>query len=374
MISRIDRYVFREWAKVFALTLLAVKGLLVLDDVQSNLPDLLDFGAGTEEIIRYYALTLPTYLPHVIPLSVLVSLLFALGQLHRYHEITAMRCAGLGLFRITRSLWAAGAFLALLLFYLNADWIPNAVESSRTLRDNLRYEREIDLAATEDVGIIHNLTFYNHADGRLWFVNRFSERTYRAYGVTISEIRDSGAREVRRIVANEGYFDDIAGIWVLLRGRETLFSEETGDAVRSIAFEEKVLPDFTEDPELMKFLEKRPRDLSFFELQRIITTLSPEEDARVADYARQYYEILFNPFGVLIIVALAIPFAVSGVRTNPMVGVTKSLGLFVVYYLAVNTTRFLGTDYLSPMHSALLPNLIMLAVAGYFFWRATRPT
>lgn len=124
----------------------------------------------------------------------------------------------------------------------------------------------------------------------------------------------------------------------------------------------------------MKFLEKRPRDLSFFELQRIIVTLSPEEDARVADYARQYYEILFNPLGVLIVVALAIPFSVSGVRANPMVGVSKSLGLFVLYYLTVNTARFLGADYLSPMHSALLPNLMMLAVAGYFFWRATRPT
>lgn len=372
--SRIDRYVFREWAKVFALTLMAVKGLLVLDDVQSHLPDLLEHGAGVEEIVRYYSLTLPTFLPHVIPLSLLVSILFVLGQRHRYHEITAMRCAGLGLFRITRTLWAAGALLALLLFYLNADWIPRAVEGSRTLRDNLRHEREIDIAVTEDVGIIHNLTFYNHTDGRLWFINRFSERTYRAFGVTISEIRESGARELRRIVANEGYFDDIEGHWILLRGRETFFSEETGDPVRSLAFAEKVLPDFTEEPDLMKFLEKRPRDLSFFELQRIIVTLSPEEDARVADYARQYYEILFNPLGVLIVVALAIPFSVSGVRANPMVGVSKSLGLFVLYYLTVNTARFLGADYLSPMHSALLPNLMMLAVAGYFFWRATRPT
>ncbi len=371
----IDRYVFREWVKIFGLTLLAVLGLLILDDVQGHLPDLLEAGAGAKEVIRYYGTTLPGLLPHVLPLSLMVSLLFALGQLHRYREITAMRAAGMGLFRITRSLWAAGIGIALLLFYLNADLIPRAVETSRTLRENLEFAHELQTAETEDeVGLIYNLTFYNHAEQRLWFVNRFNERNYRAFGLTISEVDASGAHERRRLAANEGWYDDLAGHWVLRNGRETLFSGETGDAIRSISFETRELTDYQEDPELMKFLEKRPRDLSFLELQSIISTLSPDEDPRVNDYSRQYYEILFGPFGIVIILALAIPFSVSGVRTNPMVGVSKSLGFFVAYYLALNVSRFASADLLSPAVAAIFPNLLMLAIAGWILWRSTRPT
>lgn len=370
----LDRYLFREWLTVFALTLLAVFGLLVLDDVQSNLPDLLATGAGMDVIGRYYLLTLPTYLPSVVPLALLVSLLFALGRMHRYHEFTAMRAAGLGLFRITRTLWVTGFALAGLLFYLNGNWIPRSMESARELRDGAHRQQIIETVGEGAVtSWLYNLTFYNHRAGRLWFINRLDEVTYRAHGVTVSEIEDAGARETRRWAANEAYFDDILGHWVFLQGRETVFDVETGRAIRSRPFAQQSMEGFAEDPELMKFLEKRPRDLSFFELHQVITTLSADEDARVADYQRQYFEILFSPLSVIIIVAIAIPFAIGGVRTDPMVGVSKSLGLFVVYYLSVNVARFVGHDLFSPALAALVPNAVMLLLAIYFFRRATRP-
>ncbi|MCC5838709.1 MAG: LptF/LptG family permease [Opitutales bacterium] len=370
----LDRYIFREWLIVFALTLFAVLGLLVLDDVQSNLPDLLAAEVGVEVIWQYYFLTLPTYIPSVVPLALLVSLLFALGRMHRYHEFTAMRAAGLGLFRITRTLWVTGFALAGLLFYLNGDWIPRSMESARELREGAHRQQIIETAGADSAASwLYNLTFYNHRAGRLWFINRLDEVTYRAHGVTVSEVEDSGARETRRWAANEAYFDDILGHWVFLQGRETTFDADSGRAVRSRPFAQQNMEGFAEDPQLMKFLEKRPRDLSFFELHQLITTLSADEDARVADYQRQYFEILLSPLSVIIIVAIAVPFAIGGVRTDPMVGVSKSLGLFVIYYVSLNVARFVGHDIFSPALAAFVPNAVMLLLAIYFFRKATRP-
>lgn len=371
--DRLDRYLFREWLKVLAMAVLATVGLLLLVDTQDDLPDLRGFGVSTLGILRYYLVLIPTFLPIVLPISILVATLFVLGQFHRHHEITAMRAAGLSLWRITRSLWVAAALLSALLFYLNSSYLPRATEYARTLWNNYRFAEALQReGAPERVGLRYNLTFYNHRDGRLWFINRFNEYNYRAYGVTVSELDPQG-REFRRLAANEGYFDDVLGHWVLLEGRITDFDPATDEALRSPSFDRRTFTQLYEEPDLMMFLERRPKELSLFQLTEIVTTLSPREDPRIVDYLIQYFQILLSPLGALISMGLAVPFAVRGVRTNPLVGVSQSVGLFVLYYLLVQLGDTVGRTVFPPFWTAFLPNLAMIALAIFLTWKATRP-
>ena len=105
--SLIDRYVLKEWLIAFALTLGVIVGVLILQNMYDSLPDLLRTDASFKQICLYYSLALPTYLPAILPIALLVSLLFALGNLHRNNEIIAMRASGLSLMHISRSLWVA---------------------------------------------------------------------------------------------------------------------------------------------------------------------------------------------------------------------------------------------------------------------------
>ena len=54
----------------------------------------------------------------------------------------------------------------------------------------------------------YNLGFDNRKDGRLWFMNRFSERAWLGLGVNV-HTRDASGQELSRISAAEAYFDDI---------------------------------------------------------------------------------------------------------------------------------------------------------------------
>ena len=61
----------------------------------------------------------------------------------------------------------------------------------------------------------------------------------------------------------------------------------------------------------------------------------------------------------------------TGVRVNPAVGVTKSIGLFALYYALVQACQALGArDLVPPLWAALAPNVAMLALGGIFFARA----
>jgi lipopolysaccharide export system permease protein len=368
--SLMDRYVFKEWLVGFALTLGVIVGILILQNMYDSLPDLLQANAGVQEILFFYALALPTYLPAILPIALLVSLLFTLGGLHRNNEIVAMRASGVGLLRISRPLWFGGLVLSGLLFYLTASVIPQAVEQSRTFFDNLEFAAEKTELDEREVGLLYNLGFDNRRDGRLWFMNRFSELAWLGLGVNV-HTRDISGREVSRISAREAYFDDTQNYWVFVDGRELLIDAETGDPLRALPFERKIFQDFDEDPSLMLALHKEPKELSLFELRRIIETLPPEENPVVDAYVVRYFSLLAAPFSCLVVVGIAVPFAVSGVRTSPMIGVSKALGFFAFFYVLISVTTILGERQILPaIAAAWIPNIIMLLMSVWLFARA----
>ncbi|HEV8073273.1 MAG TPA: LptF/LptG family permease, partial [Opitutaceae bacterium] len=87
-------------------------------------------------------------------------------------------------------------------------------------------------------------------------------------------------------------------------------------------------------------------------------------------YAVRYFGLLADMFVPLIVIGIAVPFAMSGVRVNPAVGVSKSIGLFLLYYVLNNFATSLATEQLmSPVMAAWLPNLGMAALAAWLFAR-----
>lgn len=368
--SLIDRYVLKEWLIGFALTLGVIVGILILQNMYDSLPDLLDANARVEQILFYYSLALPTYLPAILPIALLVSLLFTVGTLHRNNEIIAMRASGASLFRISRFLWVAGLLLSMLLLYLTASVIPRAVEASRTFLDNLEFASDEANLDAREVGLLYNLGFDNRKDGRLWFMNRFSERAWLGLGVNV-HTRDASGQELSRISASEAYFDNTQGHWVFIDGRELLLDPETGDPLRALSFEEKKFADFDEDPTLMLALHKEPNELSLNELRRIIETVPPEENPAVRAYLVRYFSLLAAPFSCLVVVGIAVPFAVSGVRTNPMIGVSKAMGFFALFYVLISIASIVGERQIIPaILAAWIPNLVMLAMSVRLFVKA----
>ncbi len=365
----IDRYLLREWVKILGLLLCATMGLLLMQALYDNFRDLIEVGASFGEMLFYYAVLMPSYFSVVLPIALLLSLLFVLGKLHRNNEITAIRAAGLNIFSTTRSLWVAGLVLCGVSLFLNARVVPWSVETSRTMLESFEYRAEELKGTRGSLGLITSVAFDNHRANRMWYINRYSRFAEKAYGVTVSELTRE-RRERTRLMAREATYNRATRQWTLRDGREMWFDPEQGELMRSVTFAEKTVPHLNEDPELMLLIDRRPRDLSFFELQRIVDYFTLEDNPKVTRYAVRYYGLLADTFGPLIILAIAIPFAVSGVRVSPVVGVSKSIGLFFLYYLLTTVLTLMGgKGYLDPIWAAFAPNLAMVGLATWFFGR-----
>lgn len=366
----IDRHILREWLGILVLVLAATLGLLVMHSLYDELEDLLREGAAAGEVVAYCTVKVPGFLATLLPLCLLVSLLYALGRLHHANEITAMRAAGLGLGRITRSIWVAGLGFCALVWWLNSSVVPWSIEQARGMKETLQVRQELaGKAAPNQVGARLAVTFDNTTKGRLWFINRYSQFTHRAYGVTVSELDPQG-RELRRLLAAEAWRDEAGHGWVLRDGRVLNFDPTTGEALNPKSFRELACPDFDEDPALMQVYDTKPDALSLFELRRVIAHHRASGSPKALAYELRLASVLAETLMPLVIIAFAVPFAVAGVRVNPAVGVSKALGLFVVYFIAMRLGLVLGgRGTLSPALAALLPHLAVLAAGGWAWAR-----
>jgi lipopolysaccharide export system permease protein len=368
-VNTFDRHLLREWLQILGLVLAATCGLLVVQVLYDDFRSLRELGARGWVLWEYLAVTLPSFLALVLPMALLISLLYTLGLLHRANELTAMRAAGIGFGRMMAPVWVAGVLCCGLSWWLNTSIVPWSVERSRELKEDLQFRHDVKSLTADRTGAAYSVAFDNQRARRMWFFNRYSRFTKHAYGVSVSEL-DAKRHETARIIAAEAWFDAARKGWQFKDGRALTFAAETGELLADQPFAEKFAATYDEKPDLMLLIDQRPIDLSLNQLKELISYLESEHSPKAVDYAVRYFSLVADTLSPLIVIAIAIPFAVTGVRVNPAVGVSKSIGLFFLYYILANLASSLAAKgILEPNLAAWVPNIGLAALAAWFFAR-----
>jgi lipopolysaccharide export system permease protein len=238
------------------------------------------------------------------------------------------------------------------------------------MREELEFRSQTAKALPADrVGAVFSVAFDNPFERRMWFFNRFSRATQRGYGVSVTTL-DARGRDIARLTASEAWLDAARGGWVFQAGRALEFAPETGELTADRPFAERFEPAFREEPELMLLIDRKASSLSLHELRDLTRQLEAERSPKLPAYAVRYFRLMADTLGPLIVIAIAIPFAVTGVRVNPAVGVSKSIGLFFLYYVFNSAATALAVKgAVDPLVAAWLPNAGMAALAVWFLLR-----
>lgn len=368
-LNTFDRHLLREWLSILGLTLVLACGLLLVQVMYDDFRDLHEAGARARDLMLYVIVAVPGFLALTLPIVLLTSTLFVLGKLHKANELTAMRAAGASFGRLMAPLWLVGLICCALSFWLNSYVVPRSVEKTRLMKEGFQFRKQA-LSVSEDlIGAVYSVGFDNPYPRRMWFFNRYSKFTQKAYGASVTEL-DVRGRETNRIVATEAWYDTAKHGWVFKDGREMNFNPESGENTSSTPFAERIFPRFQEDPRLMMLIDRRPVDLSSTELRELIDYHSGQNNPKSIPYAVRFYGLLADTLFPLIVIAIAIPFAASGVRVNPAVGVSKAIGLFFLYIALQNLAAVLATKQLvDPALAAWLPNIGMIGLAVVLFSR-----
>jgi len=365
-VNLFDRYLLREWLTILGLVLVAACGMLFVQVCIDDFRNLREAGARGLDFWRYAIVTMPGFLAVVLPVALLLSVQWVLTKMRASNELTAMRASGVGLMRITAPLWVVGVLCCGVASWLNSTVVPWSVQASRAQKEALEFRKEAKTQPPDQIGAVYSVAFENSRARRMWFFNRYSEFTQRGYGVSVSEM-DPMRRETARWVASEAW-QDKAGGWLFHNGRELTFDPDTGENIGSRPFTRERVARFDEDPQLMLLIDRRPIDLSFFELRRLMDYFAVGNRVKGIPYEVRYDSLIADILGPLIVIAMAIPFSIVGVRVNPAVGVSKSIGLFFIYFVMESFAQLMATkQWIDPGFAAWLPNLSMGAVAVWLF-------
>lgn len=364
---RIDFYFFREWAKLFVLAVAAILGLLVLSEVYNELPGFLKREAPPEVTLGYFLRSIPGYLPSLLPVCFLLSLLFSLAVHQRNGEIVAVRAAGTSLPRLSRPFWFAAGILAATLFWLNASLAPRSLEEARRLKEEVK-EEDLDRRTEIVRGTMEDLSVYLPEREELWFVEVFRRSSVEAFGVSVSLPAGTGGHV--RHEAARGRYDEADGRWILEDGFTMVTPAGGGLPETQERFERIALEDSALSPAVLLGLSQRPRDLTFLQLDALLDRM--EAGSRTAAYRTRYLSILAAPFQFFVVVMIALPCALGSGRQRVSKGFVRAIWLYVAFFGVSALFTLAGQRGIFPPAVAAWAPFVLAATAGAWMYRRYR--
>mgnify|MGYP006309261695 CR=1 FL=1 len=96
----INRYVFKEFFPPFAISLCFLTFVFLMTRIPEIMNLVVNYNAALGAVVMMIVYTLPRFLEFTIPMSVMVAVLLTFMRMSVENEMTAMKGAGLSLYRL----------------------------------------------------------------------------------------------------------------------------------------------------------------------------------------------------------------------------------------------------------------------------------
>src|SRR6266446_1532168 len=160
----LDRYLLRELLIPLGYCLGGFLIFWMAFDLFSELNNFQEHKLGVGDILQYYCVKAPEFLVVVLPIALLLALLYTLTNHARHHEITAIRSAGVSLWRLCLPYLVVGLLASIALFALNELLVPDSDYAADQVLTR-RINRPAGAPARNQVA---KLGFVNARAGRSW--------------------------------------------------------------------------------------------------------------------------------------------------------------------------------------------------------------
>lgn len=391
----LDRYLLRELLIPLAYCLGAFLIFFIAFSLFSELNKYQEHRLAIADVIELYIVRIPEMLVFILPVALLCALLYALTNHARHHELTAIRAAGVSLWRICIPYFFVGLTLSLALFTMNERLVPDSADREEQIWQRYSKTSADDPQAKptgrswikriqgprQSVGDVeYNLPFENRRDGHSWLIGAYDFRTdvmtnpqvywKLADGATVLLLADRAER--------------VNDVWTFSKVKE-YEAVPGGDMKTILQTNTLAMPSFTETPtefkREVKFASRlrgpgaQSTQLAEIPIVEILDYLDLHPDLASKDkrwLRTQLQGRLAMPWTCFVVVLIAIPFGAASGRRNIFVGVASSIGICFAYFVLLKLGLALGTGgYVPAWIAAWLPNA-SFGIAGIWLMLRVR--
>lgn len=355
----IDRYLVREYLTFIAAGVAVAATLVVVVELMQRFDRFLRSRPPLLYIVEHFAYRVPAIVHEGLPVIMLLATIFLYLTLTRHHELTALKAAGVSLYRVSAPVLALGLAVAIgsgMFQELVLPWLNE--RSEEVDRVKIRGQLPRHLQSRQRLWL-------RSAETRFYRVELLVPGSHDLYGVTVLQL-DRDFRLASRLDAGHAHWTE-AG-WEL---RDGAFRElgrngqvQTLPFARTAVLLPERLEDFTE-------IQKPVTAMSYRELREYVVRLEAA-GFQVRKYLVELHSKLSFPLVNVVMVLVAIPFALQAPRGGGrLFGIALAIVIMasylVVHYVAVAFGR---ADLLPPALAAWTANVIFLGVGAALFLRA----
>ena len=354
----LDRYVIGNFLQVYFYCIAGFISIWLIFDVSDNISSFIDNHIGLALVARYYGSQIPQVLIILLPVSLLLSLLFALGRMSRANEIVSMLTAGVSLPRVLLPLIGVGLLTVVASLVLNYSLAPHAELARKTF---------ISEAQSRPGRTIQGQIFRNRTDLRTWFVQNFLQRSNTFNNVQVLQ-QDANDNIVTNYVAARAVYGPETKTWELDNVRVVHY-DQSGNIIDEQFFPSLKIEHWSETPFRLGSANERAEFLSLPELREYLRFNSDFPATLLAPFRTHLQYRLALPWTCFVVVCIAAPLGIGYSRRGVLSSVAAAVFLVFSMNFLVHLFLALGEGYRVPAWiAAWAPNILFMAIGLYLLY------
>jgi len=352
----LDLYVFRSWLFYLVLLLITFTGIYMIFDFFQLLGDIVRHQISPQLVIQYYWYLAPQVIYLMLPLSILMATLVSFGLLTKSNEVTAIKSAGISLYRISVPILVGAGLLSGGMFLLGNNYLPGTNQQQDALRNQIKGKPAQTMYRPDRQWISGNGDkIYNY---------RFFDPDLNVFAnLSVFEIESNSFRLKRRLYAERAFWEPQIRRWVLENGWTRDFSNQRVTDYQ--AFAVRTFDELNESPSYFKKEVKPSEQMSVLELRQYIHSLK-QSGFDVVRLSVAFYRKFSYPLIAFVVTLIAIPFAFSTGSRGALAGIALSIGVAIVYWSVSSLFEAMGNlSQLPPAVAAWSPD-VLFSLAGIY--------
>ncbi len=351
-IKILDIYTTKQFIQMILFGLIAFILIFILVDLMENLDDFIDQRVSLSIILRYYFYFSPEIIKLTLPVAVLLSCLFTTGRMSNLNELTAVKVAGVSLYRFMMPFLIIAFLLSVISVYFNGWVVP------RTNKKKLNLERIYMRKHLETWGKYNIYIQDSHT--RLLSIGYFDDESNTAHRVDIQDFDPNDiTKVVARYIAPAMKWDSLRDNWLLTNCIYRKF-EQGRDFVE---FKDTLnLGKLNFKPIDVKRKQMKPDEMRADEMREFIRDQirSGNDPSR---WLTDYYSKFAFPFSNFIVVLFGVALASQKKRAGLAMEFGVSLLIAFLYFIVMKIgTSFGYARILHPFISAWFANFVFLII------------
>ncbi len=372
----VTRHLTKEILQATGFVLLALIALFAFFDLVGQLGRI-SKGYTLIDAFIITGLRLPMRIYEVMPIAALLGAVFVMSQWAARSEFTILRVAGLSPVRLAGMLMVPGLILMTLTYGFGEFIAPSSDVYAREYRAFIQ-NRTMSVRGSSTGAWVREVTQSTTGERSVRYIN--VQKITPDQEAQIWRVYDFNSKQnlTRIVTADSGTWAHKQG-WLLKQAVNTSLPILSDLSVTPILDRVMVSPPVSMmlktsiDPSIFSVMMLKPENMSMRALAHYVTHLQQTQQ-QSGRYEISLWNKAFYPVAILVMIALAMPFAYmntrsGGVSIKIFAGVMIGLG----FYTVNNLFSYIGMlNTWPPLLVALVPTVIMLILAMIGMWMVER--